>query len=83
MHAENATQMMHNVLTRVAPSTRRQGVVKYLDASLVRYGDKADVLFAQHNWPTWGGERIRTLLADQRDMYAFLNDRTLHLLNKA
>ncbi|MND88965.1 hypothetical protein D3C80_810060 [compost metagenome] len=39
-------------------------------------------MFTQHSWPTWGGERIRTLLADQRDMYAFLNDRALHLLNQ-
>ncbi|MBP5958658.1 MBL fold metallo-hydrolase [Pseudomonas anatoliensis] len=81
--AENATQMMHNVLTpRGAQVRDAKAWSQYLDASLVRYGDKADVLFAQHNWPTWGGERIRTLLADQRDMYAFLNDRTLHLLNK-
>ncbi|WP_229459303.1 hypothetical protein [Massilia cavernae] len=45
---------------------------KNLDESLARYGDKADVMFGQHNWPTWGGERIRTMLADERDMYAFL-----------
>lgn len=39
-------------------------------------------MFAQHNWPTWGGEQIRTLLADERDMYAFINNRTLNLLNQ-
>jgi len=81
--AENATQMMHNILTpRGAPVRDAKAWSQYLDSSLTRYGDKADVLFAQHNWPTWGGERIRTFLADQRDMYAFLNDRTLHLLNQ-
>lgn len=81
--AENATQMMHNVLTpRGAQVRDAKAWSQYLDDSLARYGDKADVLFAQHNWPTWGGERIRTFLADQRDMYAFLNDRTLHLLNQ-
>ncbi|MBC3210376.1 MBL fold metallo-hydrolase [Pseudomonas sp. SWRI111] len=81
--AENATQMMHNILTpRGAQVRDAKAWSQYLDASLVRYGDKADVMFAQHNWPTWGGERIRTLLADQRDMYAFINDRTLHLLNQ-
>ncbi|PNB70447.1 alkyl/aryl-sulfatase [Pseudomonas sp. GW456-E7] len=81
--AENATQMMHNILTpRGAQVRDAKAWAEYLDDSLARYGDKSDVLFAQHNWPTWGGERIRTFLADQRDMYAFLNDRTLHLLNQ-
>ncbi|KPH01724.1 alkyl sulfatase [Pseudomonas sp. RIT-PI-q] len=81
--AENATQMMHNILTpRGAQVRDAKAWAQYLDNSLARYGDKSDVLFAQHNWPTWGGERIRTFLADQRDMYAFLNDRTLHLMNQ-
>ncbi|SEN59020.1 Alkyl sulfatase BDS1, metallo-beta-lactamase superfamily [Pseudomonas sp. ok272] len=81
--AENATQMMHNLLTpRGAEVRDAKAWSHYLDSSLTQYGAKTDVLFAQHNWPTWGGERIRTLLADQRDMYAFLNDRTLHLLNQ-
>jgi len=81
--AENATQLMHNILTpRGAQVRDAKAWSQYLDNSLARYGDKADVLFAQHNWPTWGGERIRTFLADQRDMYAFLNDRTLHLMNQ-
>lgn len=81
--AENATQMMHNILTpRGAQVRDAKAWSQYLDDSLARYGDKADVMFAQHNWPTWGGDRIRTLLADQRDMYAFINDRTLHLLNQ-
>lgn len=80
--AENATPTMHNILTpRGAPVRDAKAWGKYLDDSLVRYGEKAEVLFAQHNWPTWGGARIRSLLADQRDMYTWLNDRTLHLLN--
>nr|WP_256670184.1 alkyl sulfatase dimerization domain-containing protein [Pseudomonas sp. L-22-4S-12] len=81
--AENATQVMHNVLTpRGAEVRDAKGWARYLDDSLVRYGDKAEVLFAQHNWPTWGEENIRTLLADQRDMYAYIHNQTLHLLNQ-
>ncbi len=80
--AENAVQMMHNLLTPRGALVRDAKVwSRYMDDSLVRYGSRSDVLFAQHNWPTWGGERIRTLLADQRDMYAYIHDRTLHLLN--
>ncbi|MFK8332313.1 alkyl/aryl-sulfatase [Pseudomonas sp. BJa5] len=81
--AENASQTMHNILTpRGAQVRDAKAWSQYLDASLNRYGDKTEVLFGQHNWPTWGAEPVRTLLADQRDMYAFLNDRTLHLLNQ-
>ncbi|WP_231881483.1 alkyl sulfatase dimerization domain-containing protein [Cupriavidus necator] len=81
--AENATRTMHNILTpRGALVRDPKAWGRFLDASLVRYGDRADVLFAQHNWPTWGGENIRTMLADERDMYTFLNDRTLHLINQ-
>ncbi|SPO67069.1 alkyl sulfatase dimerization domain-containing protein [Pseudomonas sp. JV241A] len=81
--AENASQTMHNILTpRGAQVRDAKAWSQYLDASLTRYGDKTEVLFGQHNWPTWGAEQVRTLIADQRDMYAFLNDRTLHLLNQ-
>jgi alkyl sulfatase BDS1-like metallo-beta-lactamase superfamily hydrolase len=81
--AENASQMMHNILTPRGALVRDAKLwAKNLDENLARYGDKADVMFGQHNWPTWGGERIRTMLADERDMYAFLNNRTLNLLNQ-
>ncbi len=81
--AENAIQSMHNLLTpRGALVRDAKAWARYLDDSLVRWGDRSDVMFVTHNWPTWGGERIRTLLADQRDMYAYLNARALHLLNQ-
>ncbi|MNO55787.1 Metallo-beta-lactamase superfamily protein [compost metagenome] len=81
--SENSTQMMHNILTpRGALVRDAKAWAEYIDAALERYGDKTDVMFVSHNWPTWGGERVRTLLADQRDMYAFLNNRTLNLANK-
>lgn len=81
--AENAVMMMHNILTpRGAEVRDAKAWSRFLDDSLVRYGDKSEVMFVQHSWPTWGASAISTLLADQRDMYAFINDRTLHLLNQ-
>ncbi len=80
--AENACQCMHNILTIRGAQVRDPRIWSYyLGETLARYGDRSDVLFAQHHWPTWGGENIREFLADQRDMYAFLNDETLRLLN--
>ncbi|WP_212631300.1 alkyl sulfatase dimerization domain-containing protein [Pseudomonas sp. KB-10] len=81
--AENATHTQHNVLTLRGALVRDAKVwAHYLDEALVRYGDEAEVLFAQHHWPTWGGNDIRDYLADQRDMYAFLDSQTLRLINQ-
>ncbi|MBS0474597.1 MAG: MBL fold metallo-hydrolase [Proteobacteria bacterium] len=81
--AENAVRTMHNVLTpRGAQVRDAKAWSQYLDAALVRYGDRSDVLIAQHLWPVWGAERLRTHLADARDMYAFFNNRALFLMNK-
>lgn len=81
--AENATHTQHNVLTLRGALVRDAKVwAQYLDDALVRFGEQAEVLFAQHHWPTWGGEAIREYLADQRDMYAFLDSQTLRLINQ-
>ncbi len=40
------------------------------------------MLFSGHHWPCWGRERIVELLAKQRDLYAYLHDQTLRLLNQ-
>lgn len=80
---DNVTHAMHNILTpRGAPVRDAKAWSKAIDDSLVHYGDRTDVMFGQHSWPSWGGERVRTILADQRDMYSWLHDRTLHLLNQ-
>jgi alkyl sulfatase BDS1-like metallo-beta-lactamase superfamily hydrolase len=39
-------------------------------------------VFASHHWPTWGTERIVGFLSAQRDLYAYLHDQTLRLLNQ-
>ena len=81
--AENAVRTQHNLLTlRGAKVRDAKQWSYYLDQTLARYGDKADVLLGQHHWPTWGRQRLSQLLADQRDMYAYLNDQTLRLLNQ-
>ena len=46
------------------------------------FGADSDALFAQHNWPRWGAERISDFLARHRDMYRYLHDQTLRLANK-
>ncbi|MEV0585494.1 alkyl sulfatase dimerization domain-containing protein [Nonomuraea sp. NPDC050310] len=81
--AENATHTLHNLLTLRGAVVRDARVwAKYLAEANELFGDKSDVLFASHHWPTWDGERIRTFLSEQHDLYAYLHDQTLRLANK-
>ncbi|WP_026119996.1 alkyl/aryl-sulfatase [Nocardiopsis potens] len=80
--AENATHTMHNIITLRGAQVRDPRVwAHYLDESIVLFGDRADVAFASHHWPTWGGERITALLEKQRDLYAYMHDQTLRMIN--
>ena len=38
------------------------------------FGEETDVVFASHNWPTWGHDRAIKFLSEQRDLYAYLHD---------
>jgi alkyl sulfatase BDS1-like metallo-beta-lactamase superfamily hydrolase len=81
--AEIACPLLHNVLTlRGAQVRNAKAWASRLDELIVRYGERTDILIAQHNWPRWGRERVVQLLADQRDLYKFMHDQTLHLLNQ-
>lgn len=80
--AENATHNMHNVLTLRGAEVRDARMwSRYLTETIARYGEHTDVAFASHHWPTWGGERVRKFLTEQRDLYAYLHDQTLRLTN--
>jgi alkyl sulfatase BDS1-like metallo-beta-lactamase superfamily hydrolase len=81
--AENATHNLHNVLTlRGALVRDPHGWAGYLDEAIERFGGDTDVMFAQHHWPRWGSERIVDFLETQRDLYGYIHDQALRLLNK-
>jgi alkyl sulfatase BDS1-like metallo-beta-lactamase superfamily hydrolase len=81
--ADNAARSMHNVLTLRGALVRDARVwANYLDQAVELFADDSDVLFAGHHWPCWGSEEIRDYLEKQRDLYAYLHDQTLRLLNK-
>ncbi|HLM85134.1 MAG TPA: alkyl sulfatase dimerization domain-containing protein, partial [Solirubrobacteraceae bacterium] len=81
--AENATHNLHNVLTLRGAVVRDPHVwAAYLDEAIELFGERADVLFAQHHWPCWGRERMLDFLSKQRDLYGYIHDQTLRLLNK-
>jgi len=81
--AENATHNLHNILTLRGAVVRDARIwSRYLNEAILLFGDQADTAFASHHWPTWGKDRIVTYLAEQRDLYAYLHDQTLRLLNQ-
>lgn len=81
--SENVTGTLHNLYTLRGAETRDAlGWSKYINEALHRYGDKAEVLLASHNWPRWGHDDIVRTLEKQRDLYGFLNDQTLYLANQ-
>ncbi|WP_327668073.1 MULTISPECIES: alkyl sulfatase dimerization domain-containing protein [unclassified Streptomyces] len=81
--AEDATHTLHNLLTlRGAVVRDPHGWSHYLTETIDLFGDKSDVVFASHHWPTWGQERVVKFLEDQRDLYGYLHDQSLRLINK-
>jgi alkyl sulfatase BDS1-like metallo-beta-lactamase superfamily hydrolase len=79
--SEVASQTMHNIYTlRGAKARDSLNWSKYLNAMIDMFPE-AETSFASHNWPVWGKSGVRAHLEHQRDMYRFLNDRTLNLAN--
>lgn len=81
--AEIACPLVHNILTLRGAQVRDANKwANCINEAIQLYGDKTDVLFAQHNWPRWGNEQIITFLEHQRDLYKYTHDQTLRLLNE-
>ena len=80
--AENGCHTMHNLCPIRGAQTRDAlAWSKYLDDALNRFVDRTDVVIAQHHWPTWGRDRVRQFIIEQRDMYRYLHDQTLRLMS--
>lgn len=81
--AENVTATIHNIYT-LRGALVRDALLwsKKIGEALYLFGREAEVMFASHNWPRWGNERIQEVLRAQRDAYAHLNNGVLHLANQ-
>ncbi|MFC6631942.1 alkyl/aryl-sulfatase [Microbulbifer taiwanensis] len=80
--AENANHTLHNLYTlRGAKVRNARAWSSYLHDTIERWGDRAEVLFGPHHWPTWGNRNVVNHLKKQRDLYKYLNDQTLRMAN--
>jgi alkyl sulfatase BDS1-like metallo-beta-lactamase superfamily hydrolase len=81
--AEDATHNLHNLLTLRGALVRDPHLwSKYLTETIDLFGSDVEVVFASHHWPTWGNDRVVEFLSLQRDLYAYLHDQTLRMLNQ-
>jgi alkyl sulfatase BDS1-like metallo-beta-lactamase superfamily hydrolase len=81
--AENTSHTLHNLLTLRGALIRDPHIwARYITESIDLFADRSDLLFASHHWPTWGADRVRDFLSKQRDLYAYLHDQTLRMLNR-
>jgi alkyl sulfatase BDS1-like metallo-beta-lactamase superfamily hydrolase len=81
--AEDITHTLHNLYTlRGAEVRDAREWWKTINQTIDMFGDKTEVVFASHHWPRWGNERIVEYLKKQRDLYKYINDQSLRLLNE-
>ena len=81
--AENVNALLHNIYTlRGAPVRDALRWSRYMNEALYMFGQEAEVLFHSHHWPRWGNERVQQVLRDQRDLYANMNNQSLHYANQ-
>ncbi len=80
--AEDMTHTLHNLYTiRGAEVRNARAWWKTVQLSLDLYGDKTDVVFASHHWPKWNQEKVRAFFENQRDLYKYILDQSLRLMN--
>ena len=81
--AENANHTMHNIQTLRGARTRdARNFARFIDETLVRWGDAAEVHYGPHTWPVFGNDNVVAFLESQRDTYKYIHDQALRLANK-
>lgn len=80
--AEDVNHTMHNLYT-IRGSEVRDGNLwsRYISDAMEAFGDRTDTIIAQHHWPVTPQARVLALMKKQRDMYKFINDQSLRLMN--
>ena len=81
--AENATHNFHNLLPFRGAQVRDAAAWSgYLGEALALWGAHAEALIGQHHWPVWDNARVVGYVKTQRDLYKYVHDQTVRLMNK-
>ncbi|OZG74118.1 alkyl/aryl-sulfatase [Hahella sp. CCB-MM4] len=79
--AELVSRNMHNLYTLRGAKAR--DALKWshdINEAKELFAD-AEVYFGSHHWPMWGKQKIQEFLTKQRDMYKYIHDQTVRLIN--
>ena len=80
--AEEVNGVMHNLYTPRGAKTRDALIwSRHLTDMLELFGDRMDLVFGSHHWPRWSRDAGYDYIAKQRDMYRFMHDQTVRLMN--
>lgn len=81
--AENTQNTLHNILTlRGAEVRDAKKWAEYINETIDLYGSEIEVKFQSHHWPVWGNDRVIDYLNKQRDVYKYMHDQTVYLMNQ-
>jgi len=81
--AENSTNTLHNILTLRGAVVRDARIwSQFLNQTIDLYGKDVEVKFQAHHWPQWGKEKIIAYWHKQADLYKYIHDQTVNLMNK-
>jgi alkyl sulfatase BDS1-like metallo-beta-lactamase superfamily hydrolase len=84
--AEDMTHNLHNLYS-IRGSQVRNAMAwwKVINETIKLWANDTDVIFAQHHWPMWRSptdtNNLRNYLKSQRDLYKYILDQSLRLLN--
>jgi len=80
--SEITSHHLHNVYTpRGAQVRDALAWSAQINESIDLFGDRLEVEFASHHWPTWGRDNVLRYMRKQRDLYKYIHDQTLRLAN--
>lgn len=81
--AEVTSHNLHNLYTLRGAEVRDANKwSRYIDEVIEKFGARTDILIAQHHWPSWQQNDAIEFLTVQRDLYKYLHDQTVRLMNK-
>jgi alkyl sulfatase BDS1-like metallo-beta-lactamase superfamily hydrolase len=80
--AENTTNTMHNVLTLRGAQVRDPlKWSSYIQETMESFAPDAEVKFQSHHWPVWGNRKIKDYLQKQGDIYKYIHDQSVRMMN--
>lgn len=81
--AENCTATIHNIYSLRGAEVRDPVAwATYLQQAIDLFGHRLTSVFGVHNWPRFGRKNCIDYMEKQRDVYQYINDQTLRLINQ-